>query len=140
MRLPPPEQDLGVPNMMPLIDVVFLLLIFFLMASRFEQEERALKVALPEVAEAQPLAATQELVVNITAEGKYVVATQQYTEEQLAALLVQTRRNNPHQSVLIRGDGAAAWKHGVRVMGMCNKAGIDNYRVAAIQESKPAKE
>src|SRR5689334_4779319 len=112
MRLPPPEQDLGMPNMMPLIDVVFLLLIFFLMASRFEQQERELKVALPEVAEAQPLAMTAELVVNITPQGNYVVAQQQYTEGQLAALLAQARRNNPHQSVLIRGDGGAAWRHG----------------------------
>jgi biopolymer transport protein ExbD len=135
MRLPPSEVELGIPNMMPLIDVVFLLLIFFLMASRFEQEERELKVVLPEVAEAQPLAMTQELVVNITPEGKYVVAQQQYSEEQLAALLAQTRRNNPQQSVLIRGDGRAAWKHGVRVMGLCNKAKIDNYRVAALQEN-----
>jgi biopolymer transport protein ExbD len=37
MRLPPSEVELGIPNMMPLIDVVFLLLIFFLMASHFEQ-------------------------------------------------------------------------------------------------------
>ena len=134
MRLPTAEPELGIPNMMPLIDVVFLLLIFFLMASRFEQEERELKVVLPEVAEAQPLAMTQELVINITPEGKYVVAKQPYSEEQLAALLEQARRNNPHQSVLIRGDGRAAWKHGVRVMGLCNKAKIDNYRVAAVQE------
>jgi biopolymer transport protein ExbD len=134
MRLPASEVDLGIPNMMPLIDVVFLLLIFFLMASHFEKEERELKVALPEVVEAQPLAMTQELVVNITAEGKYIVAQKQYSEEQLAGLLAQARRNNPHQSVLIRGDGRAAWKYGVRVMGLCNRAKIENYRVAAIQE------
>src|SRR3954453_18950426 len=101
MRLPPSDVDLGVPNMMPLIDIIFLLLIFFLMASRFEQEERELKVALPEVAEAQPLAMTQELVINITPEGKFLVAHKELSEAQLAALLQQTRRNNPHQSVLI---------------------------------------
>ena len=134
MRLPPPEPDLGMPNMMPLIDIIFLLLIFFLMASRFEQEEKDLKVALPEVVEAQPLAMTQELIINITQEGKYVVAKQQYGEAQLAALLEQTRRNNPHQSILIRGDGRSAWKHGVRVMGLCNQAKIDNYRVAVIEK------
>jgi biopolymer transport protein ExbD len=134
MRLPPTEIDLGVPNMMPMIDIIFLLLIFFLMASRFEQEERDLKVVLPEVAEAQPLAMTQDLVINITPEGHYLVAHQQYSEEALAALLEQSRRSNPHRSVLIRGDGRAAWKHGVRVMGLCNKAKIENYRVAAIQE------
>ena len=134
MKLPASEVDLGVPNMMPLIDVVFLLLIFFLMASRFEQEERELKVALPEVVEAQPLATTQELIVNITAEGNYLVAKSEYNEAQLAALLEHTRKTNPHQGVLIRGDARAAWKYGVRVMGLCNKAKIDNYRVAAVQE------
>jgi biopolymer transport protein ExbD len=136
MRLPPSDVELGVPNMMPLIDVVFLLLIFFLMMSRFEQEERQLPVNLPEVAEAQPMTMTRDLVVSITPEGKYVVAQQEYREDQLAALLVQARRNNPQQAVLIRGDGRAAWKYGVRVMGLCNKAKIDNYRVAAIQENE----
>jgi biopolymer transport protein ExbD len=135
MRLPPSDVELGVPNMMPLIDIVFLLLIFFLMTSHFEQQERELKAMLPEVAEAQPLAMTQELVINITPEGKYVVGQQQHSEGQLAALLAQTHRTNPHRSVLIRGDGRAAWKHGVRVMSLCNKAKITNYRVAALQES-----
>jgi biopolymer transport protein ExbD len=135
MRLPQSEPELGVPNMMPLIDVVFLLLIFFLMWSRFEKEERELPVKLPEVGQAQPLAMTQDLVISITQEGKYVVGQEQYSEKQLAALLEQTRRTNPHQPVLIRGDGRAAWKYGVRLMSLCNKAKIKDYRVAALQEN-----
>src|SRR5262245_3726821 len=113
MRLPQPEPELGIPNLMPLIDIIFLLLIFLLMASSFERAEKELPVILPEVAEAQPLATTQDLVVNITAEGKYVVSQKEYGEGQLAALLEQTRRNNPHQGVRIRGDARAAWRHGV---------------------------
>jgi biopolymer transport protein ExbD len=147
MRVPTTEPELGIPNMMPLIDVVFLLLIFFLMVGRFEQEdqkrqqeERELKVALPEVADAQPLAMTQELVVNITPEGKYVVLQREYSERQLAALLQKAGRNNPHQSVLIRGDARSAWRHGVRVMGLCNRAKIEKYRVAAIEEKQAPKE
>lgn len=130
------EPELGVPNMMPLIDLVFLLLIFFLMASRFEADERLekqLKVTLPEVSSAQPLSAKQELIVNISPEGKYVIAQGEYSEAQLAGLLEQTRQKNPHTSVLIRGDGRSAWKHGVRVMGLCNRAALE-YRVAAVQE------
>ena len=119
---------------MPLIDIIFLLLIFFLMASSFKQDEKELNVSLPEAAAAQPLAMTQDLVVNITPAGNYIVAAQQYSEEQLASLLQESSRNNPHRSVLIRGDGNAAWKYGVRVMGMCNKAKIKDYRVAALQE------
>jgi biopolymer transport protein ExbD len=134
MRLPPSDAEFGLPNMMPLIDVVFLLLIFFLMASRFEQEERELEgMKLPEAVVAEPVTAP-ELVVNITAEGQYVVAQQQYSEPQLAALLEQTHEKNPHKVVRIRGDERAAWKYGVRVMGLCNKAKIKDYRVAAVQE------
>jgi biopolymer transport protein ExbD len=135
MRLPSSEPEFGAPNMMPLIDIVFLLLIFFLMASRFEQEEREMNVVLPDVAaSAQPVAGTQELIVNITADGKYTVAKQQYSEEQLGALLKLTHQKNPHLPVVIRGDGRAAWKYGVRVMGLCNRAEIRDYRVAAVQE------
>src|SRR5689334_22966392 len=109
MRLPASEPELGIPNMMPLIDIIFLLLIFFLMVGTFKQEEREMKVMLPEVVEAQPLSMTKEFVVNITEDGHYLVSQQQYTEEQLGALLEQTARNNPQQTVLIRGDGRAAW-------------------------------
>jgi biopolymer transport protein ExbD len=135
MRLPQTEPELGIPNMMPLIDIVFLLLIFFLMASSFERAEKELPVILPEVAEARPLSdPPQDLVINITPEGKYVVARQEYNEEQLVSLLAQARRTNPHQAVLIRGDSRASWERGVRVMGLCNKAKIDKYRVAAVPQ------
>jgi biopolymer transport protein ExbD len=137
MKLPATDPELGIPNMMPLIDLIFLLLIFFLMASSFKKqarEERELKVMLPEVAEAQPLASTEDLVINISPEGKYVVSQKELNEEKLAALLSLTHRTNPQKPVMIRADGRAQWKHGVRVMGLCNKAQISNYRVAALQE------
>ena len=77
----------------------------------------------------------QELVVNISREGRYIVARQDLSEDQLAALLSEAGRKNPGtQSVLIRGDAESAWKAGVRVMGLCNRAGIVNYRVAVVQQ------
>lgn len=134
MRLPPSEPEVEGPSMTSVIDVVFLLLIFFLVASRFDQEERELKVALPEVAEAQPLAMTQDLVINVTQDGRYTVAQKEFNDAQLLELLEESRKKNPQRRVLIRGDGRSAWKYGVRVMGLCNKAKIENYRVAAVEE------
>ncbi len=136
MRLPDADAGPDGPNLTPVIDMVFLLLIFFLCATRFDQEERELSTVLPEVVQAQPLSMPpQEIVVNITREGTYVVMQQRLTEAQLAALLREAALKNPGtQSVLIRGDGEAAWKYGVRVMGLCNQANIRDYRVAAIQE------
>ena len=136
MRLPESDAELDGPNMTPVIDMVFLLLIFFLCATRFDQEERELTAILPEVAQAEPLSMPpQELVVNVTRDGQYVVMQQTVTEEQLASLLHDASFKNPGtQAVLIRGDAEAAWRAGVRVMGLCNRANITNYRVAVIQE------
>lgn len=132
MRLPTSSADSDAPNLTPMIDVVFLLLIFFLVATRYDQEERELDIVLPEVTQAQPLAMTPELVINVTSEGKYRVVKRDYSQKQLASLISEAKKNNPHQSALIRGDGESALKFAVRVMGMCNKAEMD-YRIAALQ-------
>ena len=135
MRLPTTDSDTDGPNLTPVIDVVFLLLIFFLVATRFDQQERELDTVLPEVAQAEPLAMPpREIVVNVTDEGKYVVMRKEVSEAQLAGRLDQAAGKNPGtQAVLIRGDEDAAWKFGVRVMGMCNRANITDYRVAVTQ-------
>ena len=136
MRLPESESELDGPNMTPVIDMVFLLLIFFLCATRFDQEERELSAVLPEVVLAELLSLLPaELVVNIARDGKYIVAQQTLSEDQLAALLAEAGQKNPGtQAVLIRGDADSAWKTGVRVMGLCNRAQIVNYRVAVVEE------
>lgn len=133
MRLPEDNAVSEGIDLTPVIDVVFNLLIFFLVATRFDQEERQLPVSLPEVAQAQPLSMTQEVVVNITREGNFFVAQKEYSEGDLLTLLQAIREKNPHQSVLIRSDGDTSWKFGVKVMGLCNKANIENYRVAALE-------
>ena len=133
MKLPEPEDTSAGPNLTPVIDVVFLLLIFFLVATRFNQEERELDVELPEVVQAQPMAMTQGLIINITRDGSFKVVKKEYREEQLAVLIRQAKRNNPHQTALIRGDGNSALKYAARVMSICNRAGMD-YRVAALEQ------
>lgn len=133
MKLPVDTTDSEGPNLTPVIDVVFLLLIFFLVATEYHDAERELDITLPQVAEAQPLAMTPELIVNITNEGRYKVAAQEYGEAELAALITQAKKNNPQQSTLIRGDGDSALRYAVRVMGLCNKVKM-RYRIAALQE------
>jgi len=133
MKLPADTNESDGPNLTPVIDVVFLLLIFFLVATRFDQEERELDVELPEVAQAQPIAMTQGLIINISQDGKYKVVRKEYNEDQLSTIIREAKKNNPHQTALIRGDGESALKHAARVMSLCNRAGMD-YRIAALQQ------
>lgn len=121
----------GTLSLTPVIDVVFLLLIFFLVATKFEEEERELDVVLPEASEAVPLVAKpREMFVNVDRSGRYIVNGNQVTDEQLYAGLRQAAVNNPgRQTVIIRADKRCVWQFVVNVMNLCNKAEIHDYRV-----------
>jgi biopolymer transport protein ExbD len=122
-------RALGVISFTPLVDVVFLLLIFFLVATRFEEEEREMDATLPQASEARPLTSKpQELIVNIDREDTYVVRRVTYTSEALERLLRQAAVNNPgRQAVKIRADEQCHWKYVVEVMNLCNRVGIRDY-------------
>jgi len=130
MRLPPPEGESDTPNMIPMIDVVVLLLIFFLVATRFDQEERELDMQLAEVAKAHPLTMPPgELIVNVNEKGEYVVVGRTLDINTLATLLRQRATNNPGaaQSVQIRVDERAPFGFPARVAGLCEHERIRYY-------------
>lgn len=118
-------------NLTPMIDCVFLLLIFFLVATRFEELEREMPIVLPQASEAMPLTAKpKELFVNVDREGRFVVRAQQLSAAELFSVLKQAAADNPgRQTVIIRGDKRCVWEHVVEVMNLCNKAQIRDYRV-----------
>jgi biopolymer transport protein ExbD len=119
-------------SLTPLIDVVFLLLIFFLVATRFEQEERELDLALAQASDAQPLIdKPEELFINVTQEGKYYLGGQLVSRDALQRALTRAWMRNGNQQVVIRADKESRTKHVVSVMNMCNKANIRDYSIAA---------
>jgi len=133
MRVPEESVEESGPDLTPVIDVVFLLLIFFLVATEYAAEERELDVNLPEVAQAQPLSMTAQLIVNVMKDGTFKVVRKEYNLGQLQTILMEARENNPQQTCLIRGDGESMLKFAVQVMDVCNKADMD-YQIAAIQK------
>jgi biopolymer transport protein ExbD len=119
-----------------LIDVVFLLLVFFLVASRFAQEDYELDVVLPAASEAQPLIAEpKELFVNIDQQGDYYVDGRVVTRDEVEQILRQAVASNPvNQSVVIRADKRVQFDHVVTVMNLCNRTGVRDYSVTTQQE------
>jgi biopolymer transport protein ExbD len=118
-------------SLTPLIDIVFLLLIFFLVATRFAEEERELDVQLPDASEAKPLTSKpRELFINIDERGRYYVTGKMVTLSQLHPILEAAWVNNPGRaSVVIRADRRVTWQYVVGAMNACNKAKIRDYRV-----------
>ncbi len=118
-------QVLAVLSMTPLIDVVFLLLIFFLVASRLSQEDRELDIPLPSAANAMPMTVEpQEMIVNIDQAGAIIVNNKTLDHDQFRRLLAQAVIDNPiGQAVLIRADRRVPVQAPVEVMDMCLQAG-----------------
>ena len=112
-----------------MIDVVFLLLIFFLVLSRFSEEERELDLNLPSVTEALPASMQpNELVVNINSEGRFFVDGRFRETDEVEQILRTAQANNPlTQTVVIRGDKQAAWEQVAIAISLCKKAGINEF-------------
>jgi biopolymer transport protein ExbD len=120
-----PGRALAALSITPLIDVVFLLLIFFLVASRLSQEDRELDIPLPSAANAMPMTSeVQELVVNVDELGSIFVNGDTLSLDQFDQLLTQAVANNPlGQSVIIRADRRVPLQTPVDVMDVCLKCG-----------------
>lgn len=127
--------------MTPMIDCVFQLLLFFLVASNFQEQaltsgEGQLDANLPSVAAAMPMVMKpREMIVNIDRTGVFYVDGRRHTEADLVQRFRQSQTDNPgQQSVVIRGNEGAEWKFVAQVMSLCNQAEIRDYRVAVIPE------
>jgi biopolymer transport protein ExbD len=129
---------LGLLDLTPMIDVVFNLLIFFMVVSHFVKidEERDLNVVLPSASEAMPLTQKpREFFINIDQEGRFFVRTRHVTDDELGALLAEAALNNPaSQSVIIRADKRAPWDFVATAMRLCNEAGIHDYSASLAEE------
>ncbi len=124
-------------NMTPLIDVVFLLLIFFLVATRFAQDDRELPVQLPSAASAVPMTAEPtELVVNVDATGQYMILGERMALEKVESTLRRAVADNPiNQMVIIRGDRNVAFQAVVSVMDLCTKLKVPSYKISTESET-----
>ncbi len=124
-------------NMTPLIDVVFLLLIFFLVATRFAQDDRELPVQLPSAASAVPMTAEPtELVVNVDAAGQYMILGERMGLDKVESTLRRAVADNPiNQMVIIRGDRNVAFQAVVSVMDLCTKLKVPSYKISTESEA-----
>lgn len=112
-------------EMMPLIDMVFLLLIFFLVATTFRQTEREMQIALPFADSAGPISTTlREIIINVDKDGRIVMSGQPIQPDELRSRIEQAVAANPQQKVTVRGDREAAYGRVVAVLDICKGGGI----------------
>ena len=115
----------------PLVDVLLLLLIFFLLTWNAARNENELDVKVPKASAAKEKSAPiGDVVVNVKADGNVVVNRRTFTGPDLTTLLKGLVQLNADQSVVIRGDEAGAYKNIIGVLNICTEAGITNVAFA----------
>ncbi len=120
-------QALSALNLTPLIDVVFLLLIYFLVVSNASEMERDMDIPLPSAANAMPMTAEPaELVVNIDQTGKTVVNGATMTLPELEKAILRFIVDHPvNPAVIIRADRRVPLQIPINAMDLCVKCGAD---------------
>lgn len=136
MRLESDNEGDGGINLMPLVDVVFLLLIFFLAATTFATEEVELDLRLPEAKSGEAGKAQKQLIINVSQDGTLTMSGRAVTFEALRQKLVAAVARNKEQAVLVRGDKSAQFGVGLQVLDVCRLAKIKKVDFAALPARK----
>ena len=128
------EEDRHGLSIAPLIDIVFLLLIFFLVATTFYEVEKDITIKLAEATEGSNRESTADIIiVNVKESGIVIINERVKTLDQLGTLLRDAKKQNPGVSVVVRSDRHAYHKYFVRILDLCEKEGITSVAVAILQ-------
>ena len=121
------EDEFDVPQT-PLIDIIFILIVFFLVATTFYTEERDVKVKLPEGTEGDQIAReSNKFVINVRESGIYVVNNEIVSLADLDAKLAAIGVSENAPAVEVRGDGDTRHAAIMAVMNLCKNNHVLNY-------------
>jgi len=116
-------------DMMPLIDMIFILLIFFLVTASFVKES-GVEVNRPEAASAEMKEATG-MIIGITSEGQVFINREQVALRRVRGLVEIFLAENADGGVIIDADGDCATSRLIAVLDQCRLAGAENIAVSA---------
>ena len=124
----------------PMIDILFLLLIFFIITWNFARRETEIEIAVPAASEGKSDKQKDvgEIVINVRKTGEIVVEGALLTEEQLVSRLKLLASVYKDQAVILRGDEKTEYQKVMNVLNICQKAGIWNVSFATRQPEENA--
>ena len=130
------SNDGEIINISSMLDVMFILIIFFLVTTTFKEEEIDHMVNLPVDAKNQSLTqSTGNLInINIRKSGAYVLMGKQVTEEQISDWMTTEVEKKPDIKVLIRSDQDAKHLYLANVMSICRHVGVPRANIAVKTE------
>ena len=127
-------EDEPQPNLVPMIDVMFNLVVFFLAATTFLRMEKEIDLELPHAQSGRPEVDTpEEIVINVLKDGRITVAGATIDGDELLQWLHQAAAKNPKTPVTIRGDRLVQHERIVHVLDACGRAGLALLSVGTLE-------
>lgn len=118
-------------NLTPMIDVVFLLVIFFMVGSKFSDAESRIKINVPSVGEMRSITRVpDERVVAISIDGSLSLDGTPVTMSQLTESLRQQHANYPALKVAVRGEADGSLQQTVEVLHAVRSSGVDQIGIS----------
>ena len=118
-----------------MLDVIFLLLCFFVTSSVFSQWESEITIQLPSAKSSEePDRLPGEIIANIARDGTVRVKGTEISLTELGAKLAKIAKFYPGQAVIIRADKETSYESLVEVIDVCRGAGVWNFSLATANE------
>lgn len=132
------EEERTDVSLTPLIDVVFLLLIFFMITTTFDQQAK-INLELPEASSATQSENIPKIEVIVDKEGRYYVDGVSLVDQKprtLAIAITKIKDRDQTEKVMIRADGLAPHQAVVSVMDVAANLGLTEVSIATSRDSK----
>ncbi len=127
MKMPDIPDDGAKFSMAPMIDMVFLLLIFFMCASHLSVSQSK-ELEIPTASRAVvPRDRPDRIIINVTIDGDVFLGQQPVELEDLRRMATEHRKIDPAIKVYLRGDQNAEFRIMQRVMNAMAEVGIDDF-------------
>ncbi|MDA0839756.1 MAG: biopolymer transporter ExbD [Planctomycetota bacterium] len=131
------EEEPGF-QMAPMIDIIFVLLLFFLVTSALEENEKMLTIDLPQAGQAGPNTQSfTELIININKKGDVIIKNEKMSLKLLSERLIQLAelyKGIGIPAVIVRGDKNASYGRVVEVLDICAKAKMHNVSFVTVEK------
>lgn len=134
------QEEAASLQLAPLVDIVFLMLVFFMTTAVFTSLESELDIKLPTANSATSIERSRgEIYINLKSDNSIVLNDRVLTVPELQEVLYRVAENAPGASIIIRGDRAAALEGAIAILNCCRNADIQDVSFATLSSS-PAEE
>ena len=117
-------------NIVPLVDVLTVLIFFFLMTTQFRQDD-VLNISVPEMRTAGQSRVQDNIIIAVNAEGQLFLNEQRISWEEMQSALRVAGSVNPNQTILLVADEESALRHVTNIIDISRENGLNRIRLRA---------